>query len=186
MTHLLLILLVTAGSMSFSSRQNEIHFSSAAEKSITITVFLGIDCPVSQKYITTLNSIYTSFKDRTEIEWIFIIPENVKKSKLKAFAKEYKIKFPLESSLTRKKSAAYYEATVTPEVFVEKKGRTLYKGAIDNWFYELGKYRQQVTENYLIDALESVLRNQEPIIKETTPVGCFIQHSKSRAHHHHE
>jgi len=46
---------------------------------------------------------------------------------------------------------------------------------IDHWFYDLGSYRQQTTENYLKDALDAVLKGAEPILKKTDAIGCIIQ-----------
>lgn len=181
MIRLLFILLITISSNVISYGQHEI--SNSALKSIQVTIFLGIDCPVSQKYITRLNSIYSTYKIQ-DIEWHFIVPGKIKKSKIKSFVKEYNVQFEIASDKSHPSITAAYGASVTPEVFLSKGEKTIYKGAIDNWFYELGKYRQQVTENYLIDALEAVLRNEEPLIKETTPIGCFIQQSLISTHHH--
>jgi hypothetical protein len=50
----------------------------------------------------------------------------------------------------------------------------IYSGKIDNWFEDIGKRRTIITEFYLQDALNSVIRHREPAIKETKPVGCFI------------
>ncbi len=152
---------------------------------IIIAVFLGTDCPISQKYIGTINSIYTSYKHRPELKWVFIVPSKLKKNEIKNFIKEYQVLFPLATDAPNQNVTRHFDATVTPEVFVEKGGKTLYRGAIDNWFYELGKYRAHVTENYLKDAIESALNNLEPEIKVTTPIGCFIQRSPSQVHHQH-
>ncbi len=182
MTRPLLILLITLGSNSFSLGQTETA-NNSPDIGFTVSVFIGVDCPVSQKYITKLNAIYTDYKNRPEIKWVFIVPGDVKQRKIKSFAKEYKILFPLKSDKPSQNVTGQTGATITPEVFIKRAGETLYRGAIDNWFYELGKYRQKATSNYLIDALESVLKNQEPEIKETTPIGCLIQQSSSQAHH---
>lgn len=183
MTTLILILAILVGSTSFSMAQTEIPKDSL-EYDFTVVIFLGLECPVSQKYITKLNTIYSTHKDKQEIEWLFVIPEVVKKRQIKKFSKQYKVQFALKSDESNQRITLAYGATATPEAFIEKDGKILYRGAIDNWFYELGRYRQVITKNYLIDALESVLRNQEPLIKETTPIGCFIQQSSSAIHDH--
>ncbi len=141
---------------------------------ITVTVFLSLDCPISQKYVTELNAIFEKY-ERSGFRWKFIVPGWVKKREIKRFVKEYKTRFPMSLDKDKPTLSAHLGASVTPEVFVQKNDSVAYSGAIDNWFYELGRYRRQTTENYLIDALESILKNQEPKIKRTTPIGCPIQ-----------
>jgi hypothetical protein len=81
---------------------------------------------------------------------------------------------------------SYLDAKVTPEVFLfDKEFELRYKGAIDNWFYELGKYRRVTSDHYLIDALQSVLGGEDPIIMETEAIGCLIQKPISVDHQHH-
>ena len=74
------------------------------------------------------------------------------------------------------KLAHYYGATTTPEaVFIDKNGKLLYKGAIDNWAISLGKKRLEATAHYLRDAVENHLSGNVIDPKETKPVGCFIE-----------
>jgi hypothetical protein len=68
-----------------------------------------------------------------------------------------------------------YSITVTPEVvLLDATGKVQYRGAIDNWYYELGKHRQTVTEHYLIDAIQSSISGETIAIKEAKPIGCIL------------
>ena len=51
----------------------------------------------------------------------------------------------------------------------------IYQGLIDNWVSELGRTRQYTNQNYLEDAIESILLNKKPNISKTTAIGCFIE-----------
>jgi hypothetical protein len=63
----------------------------------------------------------------------------------------------------------------SPEIFLlDNKRKTLYHGAIDNWFYGLGQNRAKPTEFYLLDAIESYKNNQEIKVKYIEPVGCML------------
>ena len=100
----------------------------SSEKSeIEVLVFLGLECPVSQKYMTRLNRLADKF---STVSWKGIVAENVNTSAVKGFAKEYQAKFSIvkdkDFSLAQK-----YSARVTPEVFVIKSGQLKYRGAID-------------------------------------------------------
>jgi thiol-disulfide isomerase/thioredoxin len=69
------------------------------------------------------------------------------------------------------------KATNTPEAFFfDKNGTLQYRGAIDNWFYELGRYRPQATEQYLKNALTQFLKNEKITVAHTKPVGCLIEY----------
>ena len=152
-----------------------------------VAVFIGLECPISQKYIHRLNDIYKKYINRSSLKWSFIVAGDVKEKEIKKFIKEYDVRFPIESDDSELHRTAYFEASVTPEVIIKQGDKTLYRGAIDNWFYELGRYRAQTTEQYLTDALDAILKNQEPLIKKTKAFGCFIEKSATlNPHHQHD
>ncbi len=158
---------------------------SPAKPKVEVFVFLGSECPISQKYMSRLNDMAT--KNDASVKWTGLIAENVKVSVVKKFAQEYNAKFPIKKDdsfiLVQK-----YGAEITPEAFVVVDGRVRYKGAIDNWFYELGRYRIETTEYYLVNALSAILKGEDPIVKETKPIGCPIERpssEKNSAPRHH-
>ena len=158
---------------------------SPAKPKVEVFVFLGSECPISQKYMSRLNDMATKYD--ASVKWNGIIAENVKVSVVKKFAQEYNAKFPIKKDdsfiLVQK-----YGAEITPEVFLVVDGKVRYKGAIDNWFYELGRYRTETTEHYLVNALDAILKGEDPILKETEPIGCLIEVPPSKKNsdpHHH-
>ena len=168
-----------------SSQENHAHQDSINDTEIAI--FIGLDCPISQKYIYRLNEIYKKYKNYHSIRWSFIVPENVKKKKVRQFSKEYSVNFPLKADDKFLSKTKYFNASVTPEVIILQSNKSIYRGAIDNWFYELGRYRTITTEQYLIDALDSIIKHQKPLIMETRAIGCFIKtYSTLNPHHLHE
>jgi len=148
---------------------------------IQVVVFLGLECPISQKYMHRLNEMSEYYGDR--VEWTAYIPEKRSGSEIKAFAEEYAARFKIQAdaNLTHTRQLG---ATVTPEAFLIKGGKILYQGAIDNWFYELGRYRTETTEYYLKEALDALLDGKEVITRKTEPIGCFIQ-MPAEGHKHH-
>ena len=142
---------------------------------IKIYYFLATTCPISQKYtqeINRLNKVYTS----KDIEMFLVFPtvKNNKKE-IEAFCATYQITMPYimdrNFALTKQ-----LNAKITPEVFVVNEDRTiLYHGAINNWYYALGKNRMHITEHYLEDAIKAIL-NKEKILKDyVAAIGCFIK-----------
>lgn len=146
----------------------------AQNKSNTeVIIFLGSECPISQKYVNTLNKIYTDYHVRG-VTFTAIFPEKIKNKSLENFKNEFGVKFPCKRDGKMQK-ARRLNASITPEAFVIKEGAVMYQGAIDDWFYELGKYRKEPTQPYLRDALDAVLSNEIVKVKKTEALGCFIQ-----------
>lgn len=109
------------------------------------------------------------------IQWVGVFTKWEEVVDIQQFKQAYQLNFPLfwdkNNRLLRQ-----LEATTTPEVLLlDRKGLILYRGAIDNWFYGLGKYRPKTTEHYLEDALDAYLQGKEILIKKTDPIGCVIE-----------
>lgn len=89
-------------------------------------------------------------------------------------AKELGLKFPYVVDSTSKVAKAY-GAKKTPEIFLfNNQGKLAYKGAVDD-HYDASK----VKENWLKDAMESLLANKEVNPKSTKAIGCGIKWRKS-------
>tara|TARA_B100000768_G_scaffold150800_1_gene145700 strand:+ start:47 stop:658 length:612 start_codon:yes stop_codon:yes gene_type:complete len=91
--------------------------------------------------------------------------------KMKNHSKEMGYTFPY---LIDKNSeiANAFGAKTTPHIFLFNNEKTLiYKGAIDDNY----KSANDVTEKYLLDALDNVSNQQSISIKETKAVGCSIK-----------
>ncbi len=153
---------------------------SASDKNTAI-LFMGTDCPITQKYIARIREIVGRFESSTDFYGVF--PSQFSIKEIRQFKKDYKIPIQLLSD-TKMEMAHFLGATVTPEVFLLDNQLALqYQGAIDNWFYELGKNRRNTTEQYLIDAISALDQNQEPPLKKTEAIGCFIQMPHGMKHH---
>jgi hypothetical protein len=93
---------------------------------------------------------------------------------LSEFREEFKFDLPIiydpQRKLLKKLKAQY-----SPEVFLlNNKRKTLYHGAIDNWFYGLGRNRAVPTEFYLLDAINSFKNDRTVKVKYVEPVGCML------------
>ena len=73
------------------------------------------------------------------------------------------------------KLANAFGAKTTPHIFLFDKGKKLvYKGAIDDNYKSIN----DVTKNYLLDALEEVSNQKSVSINDTKAVGCSIKRVK--------
>lgn len=144
-----------------------------------VLVFLAAECPISQKYVPILRGLQDDF---SEVQFLAIFTKWEKLEAIKTYLNEYALNSPSFKKeipvLIDKKNKLIkkIDARITPEVFLfTSEGVLKYRGAIDNWFYGLGKYRQEASEYYLKDALISVLNNQPIKIKQTDAIGCIIE-----------
>ena len=140
-----------------------------------VFVFLAPDCPLSQNYTLTLNRLHSEF-ERKRIGFFGIVAgDGFQKNDIEAFVKQYNVRFPVLPDRNFD-LADSFGATKTPEAFVvAPDGKTLYKGAIDNWAVESGQHRSVITDHYLRDVLDNFLKGHRIPYPETTVIGCFIE-----------
>ena len=104
-----------------------------------------------------------------------IFPSFTKKKEISAFKKTYGAKFPLDLDKDGQIITGF-GATVTPEVFLtDSHKKLIYSGAIDNWYFDLGRNRKEVTEHYLLDAINAALKGETPPVANTKAIGCVLQ-----------
>lgn len=142
----------------------------------TVFAFLAPDCPLSQNYTRTLNNLQDQFRADHFGFYAVISGDLYSEEEIVQFTRQYKINLPVlrdhDFSL-----ADHFGAHVTPEAFVVAPDAQLaYRGAIDNWVGDLGQHRIATTEDYLSDALADIQKGRRVRVRETRPVGCFIEH----------
>jgi peroxiredoxin len=152
-----------------------VFFSRAAD-SISVYVFLSETCPICQNQTLTLRQLYDQFSAKgIAFTGLFPNTEYSTNESIQKFRKKYKIEFETRKDEGQRMTKKF-SATITPQVFVVRNAtqEILYRGKIDNGFEGIGKKRQVITENYLKNALDSIVNQSEITVKETQPVGCFI------------
>ena len=150
------------------------------QEQLEVYFFLATSCPISQQYtkeVIRLQDLYA--KKGVNIKMVF--PNDGKKSikkKIKDFNSTYGLTSPFIDD-KHFKLTKQFNATITPEVFLlSSTGDILYHGAIDNWYYQLGKNRLTITEHYLEDALLEALQEKAITKPYAEPIGCFIEVAK--------
>jgi AhpC/TSA family len=143
----------------------------------TLFIFYDTECPICQKSSRRLQEMYVKFGQNVAFKAVFPT-KSIKKSAIRQFNKEYNFSIPyvIDKAHTL---VERYDAKTTPEVvLLDATGKEYYRGAIDNQFFGLGKYRPQTTEFYLQNALEALLRNQPATPNRTEAIGCLINRKK--------
>lgn len=150
---------------------SEVEIRKYLNQDLNVLVFLGTECPICIKYTRTLNELA---KKNPDVTWIGVFNRWEDSSAVHTFIKEYNLPFHVVLD-QRHDLIRSLDARITPEVFlINKKAQILYRGAIDNWFFNLGKRRSVITEHYLNDALEAIQAGNPITVKTTKPVGCVF------------
>ncbi|MBL0025574.1 MAG: hypothetical protein WBP08_09080 [Saprospiraceae bacterium] len=147
--------------------------------SITVYLFLLDECRICQEQAPEINNIYEKYGQT--VGFLGLFPNfSSKKKGIESFKSKYGIKFSTKTDYF-KTQVKKFEATVLPEVIVynEDKEEIIYRGAINDLFYQPSKRRQVIRQNYLSDALQAAIIGEEPAIKATQPIGCFINFNDS-------
>ena len=141
---------------------------------LKVILFLDPECPVTNAYMKEIKSIYADYSSKGVSFEAYFPMETVTEKDIKAFLKKYNATFPGFPDPELRK-AKRYQATVMPEVvLLNANGLVAYQGAIDNWFYALGKSRPKATEHYLRNALEATLNDNHIMQSKTQAIGCLI------------
>jgi peroxiredoxin len=138
-----------------------------------VVVFTCNHCPVAQAYEDRIIQLAADYKDKG-VEVVAINVNNNDADKLPAMkerAEEKGFKFDYLYDPSQEIGRAF-GATVTPHAFLlDGEKKLVYVGAIDD-----NMEASEVKENYLRDAIDSVLAGSNPAKESTKPAGCGIQY----------
>lgn len=154
--------------------KGEAHsLASLSGKKLVVLAMLGTECPIARLYADRLQQIADQFEARGVA--VVGIDSNDQDSAedIARFTEAHKLRFPLVRD-PRQKVADRLGVERTSEVYVlDEKRIVRYHGAIDDQYdYEL--QRPDVTNEYLIAALEDLLGGRAVRKAETKAVGCLI------------
>ena len=162
---ILLLLLLSSG------------FSIPEKDKISVYVFLGEACVISQHYTLQLKELHAKYaNENIDFKGYFPNPNSTPES-IAAFKEKYNIPFDVKLDKAQLQMIKF-GIEVTPEVVVFKPAtkEILYQGRIDNTYFQVGKRRRVTTTFELKEALEAIQNDSPVLIKKTEVVGCFITH----------
>ena len=143
--------------------------------SVTVYLFLGEECIISQYFTQQLNELHAEFSSE-KLAFVGLFPNpSSSTEKMAAFRQKYGLAFPLKLDVLQRKMDEFGVA-VTPEVVVfdHRSQQVVYQGRIDNTFFRVGKRRAVTTTAELRDVLLALRQKQGVEVPETPAVGCFI------------
>jgi hypothetical protein len=131
------------------------------------------------KYPDVLRDLYAKWMSDS-VSFVTIFPGDWARDEVSRYMRRYQLDFPFILDTDMSLSLAI-GATITPEVFVlDRFGTVYYHGAIDDWYYSLGRRRASATVNYVDASLAAMLRRLPPPYAPIPALGCFIFPKESR------
>jgi hypothetical protein len=148
-------------------------FSPHGEKAVVL-LFVGSDCPISNRYAPELQRLYERYYTRgVDFRLVYTEP-GITASAMEKHREEYGYTIPalLDSSHHYLNRA---RARVTPEAAVFIRGQLIYLGRIDDRYVDIGKAKPEAVHHDLEDVLAAVVRGKNIRFRETKAVGCAIE-----------
>jgi len=135
----------------------------------TVFIFLSAQCPVVKGYVERIQAVAKDYSGKG-VNFVGINSNSTEDLAWVKSNAEANFKFPVLID-SGNKIADKWGASVTPEVyFFDADGKLAYRGGIDN-----DRRGENVTKNYLRDALDNSLAGKAIAEKETNAFGCTIK-----------
>jgi peroxiredoxin len=139
---------------------------------LTVLVFLGTQCPVSNSYAPMLKRLYDTHASAGVCLLGVHCDPDVSAQIAQSHAREYELPLPLVLDHDQRLAKACGVKIIPTAIVINAAGHVLYRGRIDNRFVASGLRRPEPTTFDLTTALESALAGQQPNPSTTEPVGC--------------
>lgn len=143
--------------------------------SLNVLYFFAPECPLSENYCLSANLLQAKTAGRA-VKHLVVVPGSYYSAgAVDSFRWQFDLQVPIFRDTSWAVSRAL-AARVTPEVFIfSNNQKLLYRGAIDNWVFALGKKRQRITEFYADTVVMAALQGRPLDAGSTRAIGCTIQ-----------
>ena len=151
----------------------------APKEGFSVLIFYSSECPISNAYSPTLNSLYDGSRG-PRVKWTGVcVDPDLSDADVKAHWRDFGLKFPVVRD-RRGVFARKIGATVTPEAFViDAQGKVRYHGRIDDQFAARKLRKANPSGNDLKDAIAALLKGNEVKAAHVPAVGCPIPEVKT-------
>jgi hypothetical protein len=140
----------------------------------SVLFFVTASCPIANQYAPEIRRICSEYAPSGARCYLVYADPYLSAAEVRKHAADFGHTSPaiLDSKLALARRAG---AKVTPEAAVfSKTGALMYLGRINDFYTELGRRRQRVTQHDLRDALDDVAAGRAVRNPRTGATGCFI------------
>jgi peroxiredoxin/mono/diheme cytochrome c family protein len=158
----------------------EVQLYSYAGKKAVVVVFIGTGCPVNDLYLPRLAEMAKEYSKK-EVAFLAIASNHGEEPAAVAkHVKAHGVEFPvLMDRNNRLADILLAERTCETLIINGLNAKIMYRGAIDDQYTPTAK-KGQPTQNYLKDALESIIAGKVIPTKATIVAGCPLERAPKR------
>ena len=149
-----------------------------AGKDFTVLLFLGADCPLSQKAVTEASRDILKAKAGSRVNLFGLLVARDDNEDIQRLKEEFKVTFPLYPDRENLIALGLGVKVVPTAVLFNKDGRILYQGRINDRVEQLGT-RVNARRHDLLEALKDALAGKPVRISKTESVGCPVENRKA-------
>jgi peroxiredoxin len=144
---------------------------------VVVLEWTNPDCPFVQRHYRakTMSTLADRFSGK-DVVWLAVNSTNyMDAAKDRAWRSEQGFSYPILDDSAGTVGGAY-GAKTTPHMFViDKTGRVVYQGAIDD---DAAGGNEASARNYVAEALDDVTTGKPVRVAETKPYGCSVKYKK--------
>jgi peroxiredoxin len=181
------VLLVVAGGHAFEESANKVALVDLEGRPVdplkadgwkaVVFLFVGTDCPISNRYAPEVRRLYGKFHAVGVAFWLVYPDPDESTEAIRRHVKEHS--YAMGVLCDRGHALVKLTgARVTPEaaVFVPRgqQPEMVYRGRIDDWYVDFGKARPAPTSHDLEQSLEAVVEGKAVRNRTVPAVGCSI------------
>lgn len=157
------------------------HFGERNDSRLVVATFLATECPISNSYLPVLGQMAVKYRRRGVEFYGIISSPSVTRDQACSHRETYRIAFPVLFD-TSGRLRRELNPTHTPQtILLDCSNHSLYRGAIDDKYVELGTKKEVASQNFLQDAIEAALAGTKISVAETRPIGCRMEDPPDRS-----
>ncbi len=143
---------------------------------IVVLEWFNYECPFVKYHYekATMADLAAKYKDKNVV-WLAInSTKHLKTEENKAWAEKYKLGYPILDDRTGTVGRAYGALTTPHMYIIDKEGKIVYSGAIDD--SPMGRKKEGAV-NYVDKALSELLAGKSVTTPQTEPYGCSVKYA---------
>jgi hypothetical protein len=155
-------------------RGNARTLADYASAKLRVVAFIAAECPVANLYVPVLVEMEKSYRAQG-VQFLAVYPQaNDSVDEIAVHGYDRGIPFPILKDRDAYLADELGIKRVPTVCVIDQKGMLRYRGRIDDQV-GVGTRRPKATKSELRDAIDSLLRDQDPAVTQTNVDGCIIQ-----------
>ncbi|MBS0209178.1 MAG: redoxin family protein [Planctomycetes bacterium] len=139
---------------------------------LTVMVFLGVECPVSNGYCPALQRLADAYASQGVTFLGVHCDPDVSADRASRHANEFSLRFPLALDHQQQLAGACGARIMPTAVVVRQDGQVIYRGRVDNRYALTGARKPEATVFDLRSAIDAGLADRLPEVAVTKAFGC--------------